>query len=57
MLPYANSAKYLDTTCDAKLKWKERVKKKKEELHIRYETDIRTLSGFRPKFTIRSDTR
>lgn len=35
-VPYANSAKYLGMTLDAKLRWKEHVKKKKEELHIKY---------------------
>ena len=33
-VPYANTAKYLGFTLDAKLKWKEHVKKKIEELKI-----------------------
>lgn len=36
IVPYHNTAKYLGMTLDAKLKWKEHVKKKKEELDIRY---------------------
>ncbi|KAM0731249.1 putative RNA-directed DNA polymerase from transposon X-element [Formica fusca] len=35
-IPYANTAKYLGMTLDAKLKWKEHIKKKKEELNIKY---------------------
>lgn len=35
-VPYANTAKYLGMTLDTKLKWKEHVKKKKEELSIKF---------------------
>lgn len=35
-VPYSNTAKYLGMTLDAKLRWKEHVKKKKEELNIKY---------------------
>ena len=35
-IPYENSAKYLGMTLDTKLKWKEHVKKKREELGIKY---------------------
>lgn len=35
-VPYSNTAKYLGMTLDAKLKWKEHVKKKKEELNIKF---------------------
>lgn len=35
-IPYANTAKYLGMNLDAKLKWKEHIKKKREELEIRY---------------------
>lgn len=36
IVPYANTAKYLGINLDAKLKWKEHIKKKKEELSIKY---------------------
>ena len=36
VIPIANTAKYLAMTLDAKLKWKEHVKKKRIELDIRY---------------------
>ena len=35
-IQYASTAKYLGMTLDTKLKWKERVKKKKEELNIKF---------------------
>ena len=35
-IPYANSAKYLGMNLDAKLRWKVHVKKKNEELRIKY---------------------
>ena len=34
-IQYANTAKYLGMTHDTKLKWKEHVKKKKDELNIK----------------------
>lgn len=34
IVPHANSAKYLGMTLDAKLRWKEHVKKKREQLGI-----------------------
>jgi predicted GIY-YIG superfamily endonuclease len=36
VVPYADTAKYLGMTLDAKLRWKAHVKKKREELGIRY---------------------
>lgn len=36
IVPYADTAKYLGMTLDAKLRWKAHVKKKREELGIRY---------------------
>jgi hypothetical protein len=35
-IQYASTAKYLGMTLDTKLKWKEHVKKKKEELNIKF---------------------
>ena len=35
-IPYANNAKYLGMTLDARLHWKVHVKKKVEELNIRF---------------------
>lgn len=36
IIPYSNTAKYLGITLDAKLRWKAHVKKKREELGIKY---------------------
>lgn len=36
VVPYSNTAKYLGMTLDAKLRWKPHVKKKKEELNLKY---------------------
>ena len=35
-IPYSNSAKYLGMTLDTKLRWKEHVKKKRQELDIKF---------------------
>ena len=35
-VPCANTAKYLSMILDAKLRWKAHVKKKREELELRY---------------------
>jgi len=39
-VPFANTAKYLGMTLDAKLRWKAHVKKKREELGLRYKKCI-----------------
>ena len=36
VVPYENTAKYMGTTLDAKLRWKPHVKKKQEELILKY---------------------
>jgi hypothetical protein len=41
---YANTAKYLVMTLDAKLQWKAHVKKKRQELDLRYK-NIHWLKG------------
>lgn len=53
VIPYSNTAKYLGLTLDAKLRWKAHVKKKKEELGIRYQK-MNWLIGRRSPMSIKS---
>lgn len=52
-IPYSNNAKYLGMTLDAKLKWKEHVKKKTEELNIKYR-NLKWLIGKKSKLSIKN---
>ncbi|KAL1460245.1 hypothetical protein WDU94_012171 [Cyamophila willieti] len=44
VIPFSNQAKYLGMTLDAKLKWKEHVKKKRQQLDLKY-NQMRWLMG------------
>ena len=43
---YANTATYLCMTLDAELRWKAHVKKKREELGLRYKKSIGFITNF-----------
>ena len=51
VVPYSNTAKYLGMNLDAKLKWKEHVKKKVEDLNIRYRK-LYWLLGYNSELSI-----
>ena len=51
VIPYANEAKYLGMTLDAKLRWKSHVKKKKAELLIKFRK-IYWVMGRRSKLSV-----
>uniref|UniRef100_A0A0A9YSX4 Putative RNA-directed DNA polymerase from transposon X-element n=2 Tax=Lygus hesperus TaxID=30085 RepID=A0A0A9YSX4_LYGHE len=53
VIPYANEAKYLGMTLDAKLRWKAHVKKKKEELVLKFRK-MYWLMGRRSKMSIQN---
>ena len=42
-VPHSNSGKYLGMTLDAKLRWKEHVKKKKQELDLKFSKMYRLI--------------
>ena len=50
-IPHSNTAKYLGMTLDAKLRWKEHVKKKKTELQIKL-SSLYWLLGRRSKLSV-----
>lgn len=52
-IPYENHAKYLGMTLDVKLKWNEHVKKKKQELEIKYRS-LDWLIGRRSSLSIQN---
>lgn len=54
-LPHSNSAKYLGMTLDAKLRWSEHVKKKREELNIKYKK-MNWLLGSKSQLSMRNKT-
>jgi len=51
VIPQSNTTKYLDMTLDAKLRWKTHVKKKREELGLKYKK-IYWLMGRRSALSI-----
>lgn len=53
IIPYANTAKYLGMTLDAKLRWKEHIKKKQEEIKLRAK-GMYWLIGRRSQLTIQN---
>lgn len=52
-VPYGNTAKYLGMTLDTKLRWKAHVKKKREELDLRYK-NMYWLLGKQSKLSIQN---
>lgn len=53
VIPHANEAKYLGITLDARLRWRAHVKKKKEELLIKFRK-MNWLMGRRSKLSIQN---
>lgn len=52
-IPYENTAKYLGITLDAKLRWKAHVKKKRQELELKYKK-MQWLLGRQSKLSIQN---
>jgi hypothetical protein len=54
-IPHSQTAKYLGMTLDAKLRWNAHVKKKREELGLKYE-GMYWLMGRRSAGALQTDT-
>ncbi|KAI5720084.1 hypothetical protein M8J77_001627 [Diaphorina citri] len=48
IIPFSNQAKYLGMTLDAKLKWKEHVKKKRQQLQLKFQKLYWLLGRYSP---------
>ena len=54
IIPHSNTAKYLEVTLDAKLHWKAHVKKKREEIGLKYKK-MYWLMGRRSALSVQSN--
>jgi hypothetical protein len=53
-VPYANTAKYLFMTLDAKLRWKEHIKENRDELNIKFR-EMYWLLGRNSELSVHSE--